>query len=276
MEGVLLRVLERSLGKYVDGIGKENLKLGVFSGELQMRNMTLKKEALDSFQLPLQVVRGSVASIDLKIPWRKLTSEPVIVQIKDVFIVAVPTDTSNWTARDFGEFAWKRKKVQISNEDKILSNQLVAALDKDSSSNDKHLSWTEVLTTKILSNLHVTIENVHIRYEHMLTAVLDASAPHNIFPAFALGLTLKSLTARSTNSSWQVSFESDPGLTRKQVDLSSLSLYCHTHTVAFPKLEDAKFQSQMADAVKKLPEGATYMLAPVDARFVLGTFNFVG
>jgi vacuolar protein sorting-associated protein 13A/C len=254
MEGILLRVLEKSLGKYVHGINKENLKVGVWAGKIEMRNISLREDALSELHLPVQVVRGSISHILLKVPWSKLTSEPVIVKITDVFLVALPTDTSNWTEKDYAEFAWRRKKDHIASEDEVMNKQLVSAIAKDhkggdgkDDSNDKSSSsWAEGLVIKILSNLQVTIENVHVRYEHIPTPS-HAPLPPKEARGFAFGLTINSLIAHSTNNNWEPSFDANTALSRKEVKMEGLSLYAQPHSFSWAStaVDDATFRSLM-------------------------------
>jgi vacuolar protein sorting-associated protein 13A/C len=86
------------------------------SGEVKLNNLQLKKEALDKFDLPIDVVRGRVAHLEtvvlkvdtdmrdsflghlgeltLSIPWSNLKTKPVQVYIKDVYVLAVPRNES--------------------------------------------------------------------------------------------------------------------------------------------------------------------------------------
>ena len=65
----LLGVLEATVGQYVDGISTEKLKLGLWSGKVQLMDLSLKAGALDSLMLPIVVESGRVAKISLSVPW---------------------------------------------------------------------------------------------------------------------------------------------------------------------------------------------------------------
>jgi vacuolar protein sorting-associated protein 13A/C len=41
-------------------------------------------------ELPIEVVAGSIGKISLKIPWSSLSTNPVVISLEDVFIVALP------------------------------------------------------------------------------------------------------------------------------------------------------------------------------------------
>lgn len=46
LEGVVARLLNRWLGKYVLDLDTENLNVGIFSGHVQLTELRLKPEAL--------------------------------------------------------------------------------------------------------------------------------------------------------------------------------------------------------------------------------------
>ena len=64
------------------------------------------------------------------------------------------------------------------------------------------------LTTKVVDNLQFTMKNIHIRYEDKIS---DPGHP------FAAGITLKELSALSTDENWNPKFISDPTSTINKV-----------------------------------------------------------
>ena len=57
--GLLLNILLETLGEYVDGLSAENLKLGVWSVEIELNNLKLKDGVLEHLNLPIVVIHGS-------------------------------------------------------------------------------------------------------------------------------------------------------------------------------------------------------------------------
>lgn len=45
------------------------LNVGIWSGDVKLRNLRLKKEALDKFRLPVDVKEGYLGDLTLSIPW---------------------------------------------------------------------------------------------------------------------------------------------------------------------------------------------------------------
>ena len=58
LEGLAATLLSRYLGKYLDGLQRENLNVSLGAGDLVLENLQLKKEALDDLELPIQVCGG--------------------------------------------------------------------------------------------------------------------------------------------------------------------------------------------------------------------------
>ncbi|KAM7278379.1 hypothetical protein ACFE04_005513 [Oxalis oulophora] len=86
----VLHLLRRYLGDYVHGLSVEALRISVWNGDVVLRDLRLKAEALNALKLPVTVTAGFVGTITLKVPWKSLGQEPVIVLIDRVFVLAHP------------------------------------------------------------------------------------------------------------------------------------------------------------------------------------------
>lgn len=53
----------------VDNLNTSQLNVGIWSGDVKLRNLRLKKEALDKFRLPVDVKEGYLGDLTLSIPW---------------------------------------------------------------------------------------------------------------------------------------------------------------------------------------------------------------
>lgn len=70
LEGVLAGVLNRFLAAYVDGLNTKQLNVGIWSGDVTLRNLRLKPSALDPLKLPIDVREGYLGQLTLSIPCR--------------------------------------------------------------------------------------------------------------------------------------------------------------------------------------------------------------
>ena len=69
LEGVVAGLLNRFLKTYVDDLNTSQLNVGIWSGDVRLKNLKLKKEALDKFRLPVDVKEGYLGDLTLSIPW---------------------------------------------------------------------------------------------------------------------------------------------------------------------------------------------------------------
>lgn len=84
LEGVLVSVVQRLIGRFVDGLDTKSLKLSIWKGKVVLKDVQLRPDALYSLGLPLSVRSGSIERLTLDIPWRRLGKEPVIVHAAGV------------------------------------------------------------------------------------------------------------------------------------------------------------------------------------------------
>ncbi|XP_062192776.1 uncharacterized protein LOC133896228 [Phragmites australis] len=89
-ERVVSQVLAGLLGRYVKGIQKEQLKIGIWNEEILLENVELILEAFDYLQLPFTLKNGRIGKLSIRIPWKKLGWDPIIIVIEDVFVCTCP------------------------------------------------------------------------------------------------------------------------------------------------------------------------------------------
>ena len=94
LEGVLASILNRFLASYVDGLNTNQLNVAIWSGDVKLRNLRLKRSALDKLRLPIDVKEGYLGQLTLTIPWSNLKGKPVRMLIENVSLLAVPRDAS--------------------------------------------------------------------------------------------------------------------------------------------------------------------------------------
>lgn len=72
LESVAAGLLNRFLKTYVDNLNTSQLNIGIWSGDVRLKNLKLKKEALDKFRLPVDVKEGYLGDLTLSIPWNNV------------------------------------------------------------------------------------------------------------------------------------------------------------------------------------------------------------
>ncbi|KAJ4951540.1 hypothetical protein NE237_028372 [Protea cynaroides] len=209
LEDQVAYLLQRYLGNYVKGLNKEALKISVWQGDVELKNMQLKPEALNALKLPVKVKAGFLGSVRLKVPWSRLGQEPVLVYLDRIFILAEPATQVEGCTEDAVQEAKKSRVREM--EMRLLESrqQLQSTMDK---------SWLGSLINTIIGNLKLSITNIHIRYED-----IESNPGH----PFASGVTLAKLSAVTTDDSGKETFVTGGALERvqKSVELERLAVY---------------------------------------------------
>ena len=266
LEGLVANLLNRFLGMYVKNFDAKQLNVGIWSGDVKLRSLELRREALDQLHLPVNVVEGHLGQLTLSIPWSNLRGKPVRVSIEDVYVLAAPKEDAGYNA---DEEAQREHAVKM---EKLDSAELLKERNTDGLSQEeqkKNQSFTDSLVTAIVDNVQVSIKSIHIRYEDSI------SAPGH---PFALGITLKEISAVSTDADWRPAFvQASSGTTHKLATLGALALYWNTDTTLFGIGKGAEVgadaqgtdRQELIDKFRKGIEegnGYQYMLKPVSGR----------
>ena len=83
LEKVLEQLLLRFLAPYLEGLSREKLRLGVFSGLVELKDLRVKREAPEALNFQtLRVKTDSVRLLRLCVPWKRLYSGMVVVFVE--------------------------------------------------------------------------------------------------------------------------------------------------------------------------------------------------
>ncbi|KAA1100602.1 hypothetical protein PGTUg99_027292 [Puccinia graminis f. sp. tritici] len=242
LESVVSSVLNQVLSAYVENFNPKQLNVGIWGGDIKLKDLKLKKGALDKFRLPVDVLDGSISSLVLTVPWTALGSRPVKAVIENIYLLAVPRSENNFDSEE------DEKRKQASKMEKLKNSELLlsptAATTDNSEEANKNESFVAAMTNKILDNLQLRIKNVHIRYEDKL------SVPGH---PFSVGFTLAELSAVSTDENWQESFivGSKTGV-HKLTKLDSLAIYFNTDSISLASLDNPEeFQERFTNMIAR-------------------------
>ena len=217
LESLVANLLNRFLGMYVQNFDAKQLNVGIWSGDVKLRDMELRREALDQLRLPLNVVEGHLGQLTMQIPWSNLHGKPVKINIEDVFLLAAPREDA-----DYDPVEDERRQHAVKME-KLDSAEMLKERSTEGQSLEeqkKNQSFTQSLVTAIVDNVQVTVKNIHIRYEDSIS---DPGHP------FAAGITLESFDAVSTDENWRPTFiQSTSDTSHKLASLKSLAVYWDT------------------------------------------------
>ncbi|XP_077211040.1 calcium-dependent lipid-binding family protein isoform X2 [Tasmannia lanceolata] len=215
-EAHVLHLLRKYLGEYVQGLSTEALRISVWKGDVVLRDLQLKAEALNSLKLPVTVKAGFVGTITLKVPWKSLGKDPVIVHIDRVFVLAHPAPDGQTLKEEDREKLFEAKLQRIE-EAESATLEAKSRQSKTGNSSGGN-SWLGSLIATIIGNLKITISNVHIRYEDVMS---------NPGHPFCCGVTLAKLAAVTMDEQGNETFDTSGALDklRKSLQLQRLAVY---------------------------------------------------
>ncbi|KAI8912336.1 hypothetical protein DFJ77DRAFT_511881 [Powellomyces hirtus] len=253
-EKFLAPVINKILGDYVGNLESKQLSIGIWQGDVALHNLKLRKDALDKFNLPVEVVEGYLGDLTLSIPWNDLKNKPVKIFINHVYVLARPKAAADYDPIEEEEAEQKAKLQKLETADMLLNR----AKEPHIEGNKDDSTFMAQLVTKIVDNVQISMKNIHIRYEDQIS---NPKCP------FSVGITLEELSAVSCDTNWQETFlHEQADIIRKIIKLASLSMYFNTHSRTFTAgtTEDfmKNFQQSIATGAR-VPEEYQYILKPV-------------
>lgn len=220
LESVLADILTRVLGQYLEGIDREHVRFGAWSGLVELRTVALRPEALAvlfetlGIALPVSVESGFIGLLRLVVPWKSLGSTPVQVHLHDVTLVAHPvrgdgTDDSQLELRER-----RIKRARLDTDDAVREASWDVSLQREQKTSSSWSSWlvSDQLKGTILDNIQVNLSNIILRFED------PYSNPNSPYVA---SMYCESIKILSANSEWQEAFveHNNSKITRKILEI---------------------------------------------------------
>jgi vacuolar protein sorting-associated protein 13A/C len=251
-EGLLEKILLAKIGKYIVGLDKDNLKVGVWGGDITLENVYLKPDALLLLQLPLLILYGKIIKLVIKVPWSKLSSSPVEVRLEGLSIILSTQQKQNWSYSEEGDII-NRKELIESHEQRLKQLQDQKLLSAEEELKEK--SFLEKMSAKVLDNIRIVIQDIHIRFESEIEGRI-----------FAAGVTLEKIECFTTNSEWSPEF-TDRHKTGsagvkifKVLNILNLGFYWKSGDGPMQG-EESQLASQMLEMIKT-PSVQDYLITP--------------
>lgn len=183
----ILDVLENTIGKYVLNLDSESLNVGVWSGKIELHSLQLDVKSINAelakkaaeapnLALPFRVIGGGFDSIEVDVPWSKLTSKPVVFRALGLRVNVEPykyeTNTgSNSKSNKKGSIgsilkrkrAKRKQDIEYADQSRLRANA-ISQLTTDGDNIDEKSSntFTARLIRRIAENLQVEIGSVSI------------------------------------------------------------------------------------------------------------------
>lgn len=233
-------VLERVLGTFVEGINADHLRLDALGGDITLTSLRLRLSAFEALDLPVSVADGRLGSVRVKVPWRNLGKEPLLIELSELHLLLTPLQAS---AGGTEAMAKEAASTLATKREALAAWE---ATQERSGEEGQPASWVDAqvdkLVRSLLQKLEVEVSDVHVR-------VIEphgggpAEGPPAAAPAGSagLGVVLERLRISDLSlplgggghASAQLAQQMAEHLVRKAVSIEGLALYMTTaHTAA--------------------------------------------
>ncbi|XP_039242295.1 vacuolar protein sorting-associated protein 13D [Pipra filicauda] len=241
LEGLVAWVLNTYLGKYVNNLNTDQLSVALLKGAVELENLPLKKDALKELELPFEVKAGFIGKITLQIPFYRPHVDPWVISVSKLHLIGAPEKK--------GEFDEEREKLQEREHKKALLLALEEKWKKEQQQKGESYwySVTASVVTRIVENIELKIQDVHLRFEDGVT---NPSQP------FAFGVCIKNVSMQNAV------FEPVEKLMRKkQLDVADFSVYWDTNCTLLGDLPPGQLQEAMDRSMESRDHN--YIMEPV-------------
>ncbi|XP_043916804.1 vacuolar protein sorting-associated protein 13A isoform X2 [Protopterus annectens] len=256
-ESVVVDVLNRFLGNYVVNLDSSQLNLGIWGGNVALKNLEIKENALSQLDVPYKVKAGHIGKLELKIPWKNIYVQPVEATLEGVYLLIVPAASIQYDAEKEEKYKQEARQRELQRiED---TKQKVAEREKPAV--EKQDTFVEKLVTQVIKNLQVKISSIHIRYEDDVT---NKNCP------LGVGVSLQNLSLQTSDQNWNPCLHDETAkLFYKIVRLDNLFAYWNVNTVMYSHgsceeaLENLKYG---VAAYNVIPENYEFVFRPISAK----------
>eukprot|EP00347_Sterkiella_histriomuscorum_P018285 403346093 len=218
---------------------------------LNLDQVKLKEDALLKLNLPIKIELGIINHLEIRIPWLTIGSSPVEVHIQGLNLIISPQKQQDWQVIDIFDQAYLEEKL------------LAAITDiKSKLQKDENQGYLEKLATKVVDNLQITIQDVHIRFEDHFTSQQQ----------YNFGICLKLLEVQTTNNQWIRKFvdrtQSGAGQNLfKLLKIEGFGLYLNPNDsmIVHQQTDDQLKRIQLMSAIVQNDDGhLQFMLSPMN------------
>ncbi|XP_077563183.1 vacuolar protein sorting 13C isoform X2 [Haemaphysalis longicornis] len=263
-ESVAVELVNYILGDYVENLDTSQLKLGIWGGDINLKNLDIKQSAIDDLDLPFRVAYGHIEKLTLKIPWQSLYSATYTANVEGIYMVVVPKSGVKYDAEKEQKLQREAKQRELARIELVKQQEA----ERDKPREEKQDTFVEKLTAQIIKNLQIRIRNIHIRYEDSFTV---PGRP------FSFGITLYNLSFDTTNEQWEPCvLDVSARIVHKLVDINSFGLYWNPDSKLILDMPPAMIKTQLQEKISNeavRPADVFYMLGPVscDAKLTMDT-----
>lgn len=237
LERYLAEALTSYFGHVVDGPDQNKVRLSVWKGELAFQDLSIKKDAIPSDFV--EIAYGRIGRLHVKFPWQLVRQQlwrartdgladslgmepglPCQVVLSDINILIVRKrrrsgsmkcdeseaqylNKGKGTSQHTQDWIDREAEIQKGLDSFLLQRRFDLQHQKQRSGNSWRDTLKKQLLNALLSNLVVSVQNIHIRFEDKGSSVglefghVPDTTASRYRPPFAIGIQLKQFTVRS-------------------------------------------------------------------------------
>ena len=171
LEGLAIWFLNNYLGKYLENLDPEQLSISLLSGQVELENVPLRKDAL-SFLNGVELKKGLVGNIRLTIPVSSLGTDPWCLSLQGVNIIVGPKRKTSRKQRlePNVRFIEKESEVEVEEEEEE-EEEVEEIIEKEPPAPTGWLNYGRLNIRTIVENLQLEVKDINIRYEDSVTTV---------------------------------------------------------------------------------------------------------
>ena len=87
ISSIVAKILNRTLNSFIDDLTSDQLNISLFSGVVNLENVSVKKTVLDNFPMLFRLEYGTIGRIYVDVPMTSIGSSPVVVEVSDVYVL---------------------------------------------------------------------------------------------------------------------------------------------------------------------------------------------
>uniref|UniRef100_A0A2K6FE78 Vacuolar protein sorting 13 homolog D n=1 Tax=Propithecus coquereli TaxID=379532 RepID=A0A2K6FE78_PROCO len=247
LEGLVAWVLNTYLGKYVNNLNTDQLSVALLKGAVELENLPLKKDALKELELPFEVKAGFIGKVTLQIPFYRPHVDPWVISISSLHLIGAPEKIQDFNDEKEKLLERERKKALLQALEEKWKNE------RQQKGESYWYSVTASVVTRIVENIELKIQDVHLRFEDGIT---NPSHP------FAFGICIKNVSMQNA-----VNEPVQKLMRKKQLDVAEFGIYWDVDCTLLGDLPQVELQEAMAKSMES--RSHHYVLEPVCASALL-------
>ncbi|XP_038387896.1 vacuolar protein sorting-associated protein 13D isoform X6 [Canis lupus familiaris] len=247
LEGLVAWVLNTYLGKYVNNLNTDQLSVALLKGAVELENLPLKKDALKELELPFEVKAGLIGKVTLQIPFYRPHVDPWVISISSLHLIGAPEKLEDFDDEKEKLLERERKKALLQALEDRWKNE------RQRKGESYWYSVTASVVTRIVENIELKIQDVHLRFEDGIT---NPSHP------FAFGICIKNVSMQNA-----VNEPVQKLMRKKQLDVAEFSVYWDVDCTFLGDLPQVELQEAMDKSMESRDHH--YILEPVCASALL-------